>query len=355
MSNKKSNRFIVKKRKLNPEYAKNFKASLKSSKKHLQRGLTPYFCTNRLDSPLAFAGKTTDKRSKIFMGFEWETYCKHAIESAKELIDHPTLCKYVHLTSEHVGDFEMISSPCTLEKHKELLEKMKTLSIAKNIEESHDFLSHNIGLHIHIDARAFSPVSLRKFLMFLHNLEDNGDFMNDIANREYCRKDKEDKYVPYIKTQYNTLPSNDFLNVFIQRDINNQLKDHKEYMFKKNINKARSFEFIDPRERECFKSSRAFVKERYVAIRKYTIELRFFGSCTYIEQLKVMLEFCDALTRYVRRVKVQNLTAKAFCDYVLKDEKSYPLLAKSTAVLNEIERKENNVNQYKTQKIRATK
>ncbi|HQT71625.1 MAG TPA: amidoligase family protein [Thiobacillus sp.] len=161
------------------------------------------------------------------------------------------------------------------------------------------------GMHVHIDSRAFTPLSLGKFLMF-YNQTNNHDFIRDIAGRhpdtdygakDYARKIGAERTVNPIKVKR----AGDNNSRYNMVNVTN-LTDYEQDRLGVNVTRDS--------------------KGRYS-----TVEVRIFRGTLRKARLLAQIEFAHASVIFCRSASWQELDGDAF-KFWLSKTSGYPNLRK---------------------------
>ena len=157
-------------------------------------------------------------------------------------------------------------------------------------------------MHVHIDSRAFTAMTLGKFLILI-NSSTNVDFIRRIAGRhpsvdkqarEYCAAEEQD------------------------------ILDNPKHAIKgKSIRRYRMVNTT------CLKSSEADrLGVQYIGERSFnTIELRIFRSSLKRERLLAQIEFTHAAVMFCRVASYRDLDYSSFIKWLRTTNNTYPNLA----------------------------
>ena len=208
--------------------------------------------------------------------------------------------------------FEIVSAARRLKDHQKFLAEFYPYSTFYAKAEDH------CGLHVHIDSRAFTALTLGKFLLFFND-PDNADFLNSIAGRHPLFNSSARGYAamhtPINDEDGEPLPLNPAT-----------IKHRAGYSRYKMINLTNLSEKEQDRllahaERDC--------KGSYS-----TVEVRLFASTSKKEKLLMRLEFVHAMVVFCREAGFAQLTAKGFTDWVNQPRnfKIYPHLMKKLGI-----------------------
>lgn len=169
---------------------------------------------------------------------------------------------------------EMVTLPGTLAEHK-AADWKGWLAVARDHGGKGHF-ADSAGMHIHINKRALSPLTLGKFMVFI-NSPDNSRFVSFIAQRnvEACHWAR-----------------------FQEKKVTDALLDRNDMGG----------------------------KYQAVNVTKNTVELRIFRSNLQPERVYKNLEFADAAVKFCRQASVKELSAVYFVQWISKQRKEYPNL-----------------------------
>lgn len=248
------------------------------------------------------SGKLNPYRRPVFLGLELEYSVKAQTKEARaRLINRIATSPFgkhcIIVFDRCTGEFgfEIVTVPATLNYHRDILKKCffdKVNSFHKDL-----FCPPSCGLHVHIDQRVFTPLSLGLFVAFI-NKRSNRDFINAVANRsptEFCRKWVLPESVP------------------------------------------KKGKLVDCSAKAALRPERYHLGDDYhsrrrVAVNlenKETVEVRIFKASNNYNNVVRKLEFCDALVRFTRNISLREATVPAFIDFLLRKENhisAYPNL-----------------------------
>lgn len=220
----------------------------------------------------------------------------------KDIADTPVGDYSIIKSDSSIGEngLEIVSTPATLSFHRELIQEH--LFPDRGGFRKRVMSTPLCGIHIHISKKAFTKMSIGKFITFI-NTNYNSDFINDIAGRtpnEYCIK----------------LPLKGKNAHGIEQSIS----------IANNINMTESNEHL-PR--------RGAINLR----KKHTIEVRIFKATNDKNNLIRKLEFCHALTMFCREAAPSELNTHHFINFVLRKDnrKEYKYLIRWLASKDYIE------------------
>jgi len=171
--------------------------------------------------------------------------------------------------------FEIVTIPATLNYHREKLWNKCPEILFPYVK---GFANRNYGIHVHISRKAFTPLSLNRFLIFV-NHNRNNEFIDAVAQR------KNKDYARITDKKYNSSP-NDSQEMRAKYQAVNILPEH-------------------------------------------TIELRIFRSTTKREAIMRYLEFSQSLWDFCKHTgPIDNLSHAAYLTWMTQpsQRKYYPAL-----------------------------
>lgn len=162
----------------------------------------------------------------------------------------------------------------------------------------------NCGMHVHIDSRAFTPLTLGKFLMFF-NSPDNAQFIRDIAGRH-------PKFDGQAQSYANTIDS---------RYVNNP-----ERVKKSRCDNESRYRMVNVTNLTDSEQSRlGLYVERQSKGSYSTIEVRIFRGTLRKDRLLAQIEFAHAAVAFCRSASWQEMDGDAFKHWLSVTE-GYPHL-----------------------------
>ena len=192
---------------------------------------------------------------------------------------------------------EIVTAPRGLAEHIERFKKW-------NINTSYRAWNNNrCGMHVHIDANAFSQLTLGKFLIFI-NTEDNKDFIRKIAGRHPAIDNQAQRYCAMEGQEQLTNPKQALKG-----------KDSSRY-YMVNLANLTSAGAV-----------RLGLPDWKFSGKYNTVELRIFRASLKKERLLAQLEFTHAAVMFVRAASYRELTGGAFVTWLKKYSVLYPHLA----------------------------
>lgn len=264
--------------------------------------------------PMALAPKTfasmPNERDKIFMGLEHEVVYMDLSDAGqiRLLKEFAKDEKVVNYTTPHrdSGDMEFTTIPATLAYHalaqKEWFFKSKLGESLASVPEETYLTRTGIGIHIHVDIRAFDATSLTKFYTFFAH-KPNAKLIHLIAGRKHHAYDGITYHIKVPKTVAGAIKRPKLTII----DKSNLKKGFKEIKAKHgNLGRGCSLNLQGSHEQ--------------------TLELRLFRGFNQYKDVMRTLEFTDAIVRFSRVAGYKELTSKSFRNYVSARSKKYPNL-----------------------------
>lgn len=194
------------------------------------------------------------------------------------------------------GGLEIVTAPRGLIEH---IEKFKGWNI------SSDYYAWNggkCGMHVHMDSKAFTKLTLGKFIMFI-NADSNADFIRKLAGRHALRDEQARSYCA----------------VEGQEAMANASKALKG----KSTSRYYMVNTTCLRRMEADRLGVQFVGERDFN----TIELRIFRASLKKSRLLAQIEFTHAAVMFCRVASMRDLNQQGFLSWLKSTDNRYPHLA----------------------------
>lgn len=207
------------------------------------------------------------------------------------------VCKRDGSLDEEQG-FEIVTAARRLEDH---IAAFKTWEP----EDLKAWDAGNCGMHVHIDSRAFSPLTLGKFMMFMNN-HANATFIKSIAGRHPTTDGQAERYARTISQKYVADP--------LSAKLGQASPDRYHLVNLTNLGHAEQLRLGCEVNRDC--------KGDYS-----TVELRVFRATLRKSRLLAQIEFAHAAVMFCRAASWHNLTGHAFVEW-LSTTQCYPRLAR---------------------------
>jgi hypothetical protein len=238
----------------------------------------------------------------FLMGVELEMATIGSVGSAVELVRGALSEDYCVCKSDGslpAGGFEVVTAPRKLDEHIKRFGKWFGEGIPASFSA---WDKESCGMHVHIDSRAFTAMTLGKFLMLI-NSSTNVDFIRRIAGRhpsvdrqarEYCAAEEQ------------------------------SILDNPKHAIKGKS--TRRYRMVNT---TCLKRAEAErLGVQYVGERNFnTIELRIFRSSLKRERLLAQIEFTHAAVMFCRVASYRDLDYSSFIKWLRTTNNTYPNLA----------------------------
>ena len=238
----------------------------------------------------------------FLMGVELEMATDGSVGSAVESVRDALGEDYCVCKSDGSlpsGGFEVVTAPRKLDEHIKRFGEWFGKGIPSNFSA---WDKEACGMHVHIDSRAFTAMTLGKFLMLI-NSSTNVDFIRRIAGRhptvdrqarEYCAAEEQ------------------------------SILDNPKHAL--NGKSTRRYRMVNT---TCLKRSEADrLGVQYVGERSFnTIELRIFRSSLKRERLLAQIEFTHAAVMFCRVASYRDLDYSSFIKWLRTTNNTYPNLA----------------------------
>ena len=243
------------------------------------------------------------------MGIELEmTSGDHDTHESAELVRSRLGSDYCIIKSDgslpHNG-FEVVTSPQGLSVH---IDKFKTWEIDPAYRA---WNTGKCGMHVHIDSRAFTQLTVGKFLMFI-NSSGNVDFIRKIAGRH---PSVDDQARSYCAAEHQSI-----------------LTNPKKAVKGKSGERYRMVNMMNLGSREA-KRLGLSMDNSYNG--KYnTVELRIFRASLKKERLLAQIEFTHASVMFCRVASWRDLNGTSFVKWLKTVAGQYPALVKWYGVRN---------------------
>lgn len=196
--------------------------------------------------------------------------------------------------------FEVVTAPRGLDEH---IRRFKAWDVRPTYRA---WNAKQCGLHVHVDSRAFTPMTLGKFLMFI-NADGNADFIRSLAGRHPKMDDQARSYCAAED----------------QSVITDPLKAVKG----KGANRYRMVNVTNMDQPEMARLGLNW-RQYDTSGRKFnTVELRIFRASLKKERLLAQIEFAHAAVMFVRAASYRDLTEGSFKGWLAKSHVLYPHLA----------------------------
>jgi hypothetical protein len=236
---------------------------------------------------------------EFHMGIELEIVTRASVNDAVENVraylgEDYCICKTDG--SLPSGGLEIVTAPRSLAEH---ITKFKDWTIDS------DYYAWNggkCGMHIHMDSRAFTKLTLGKFIMFI-NTDGNADFIRKLAGRHPLR---DEQARSYCASEYQPAMENP----------SKALKGKSPHRY----------HMVNTTCLSMSESNRLGVQ--YVNERSFnTIELRIFRASLKKARLLAQIEFTHAAVMFCRVASMRDLNEQGFLKWLKATDNRYPHLA----------------------------
>ena len=259
-----------------------------------------------LDNP---SGITSSHFGEFTMGIELEmTSGDHNTNESAESVRSRLGSSYCIIKSDgslpHNG-FEVVTTPQGLAKHIEVFK-------AWEIDPAYRaWNTGKCGMHVHIDSRAFTQLTVGKFLMFI-NSSGNVDFIRKIAGRH-----------PSVDEQARSYCAAEHQSILANPKTAVKGKSGERYRMVNMCN-------LGSREAKRLGLS---MDNSYNG-RYNTVELRIFRASLKKERLLAQIEFTHASVMFCRVASWRDLNGTSFVKWLKTVAGQYPALVKWYGVRN---------------------
>jgi len=220
-----------------------------------------------------------------------------AIEDVRNQLGHDYCIIKDDGSISGVNGFEVVTAPRGLKEH---ITRFKAWDVNKAYRA---WDVEKCGTHVHIDSRAFTELTLGKFIMFI-NSNNNADFIRNIAGRHPLKDNQAREYCANEEQGILDNPKQAILGKTAQR----------YYMV--NLNNLAHDE-----------SRRLGFKSTYTEGKYNTIELRIFRATLKKERLLAQIEFTHASVHFCRSASFRELNGTEFVSWLKTTNNVYPHLS----------------------------
>ena len=257
------------------------------------------YSTNVLDHLAFDTSFTSAPFGNFHMGVEFELVTRGDMSDAVDdvhgaLGEDYCICKNDGSLPD--GGFEIVTAPRGLDEH------IKRFSEWKISSDYSAWKNGRCGMHVHIDSRAFTSLTLGKFIMLI-NTEANADFIRKIAGRH-----------PLMDSQART-----YCRTETQTELTNPSKALKG---KSNDR----YTMVNIANLKRVEAKRLGVPT-YDSGRYNTVELRIYRASLKKERLLAQLEFTHAAVMFCRVASMRDLDGVSFLKWLKTTDNRYPHLA----------------------------
>lgn len=194
------------------------------------------------------------------------------------------------------GGVEVVTAPRGLHDH---IDRFKAWTIDSKYRA---WNTNKCGMHVHIDSRAFTRLTLGKFIMFIND-EKNADFVRKLAGRH-----------PHIDEQAST---------YCAAEGQYAMENPSKALKGKSSSRYYMVNTTCLRSPEASRLGVSYVGERDFN----TIELRVFRASLKKERLLAQIEFTHAVVMFCRVASMRDLNGASFLKWLKSTDNRYPHLS----------------------------
>ena len=247
------------------------------------------YSTNVLDHLSKDLSIKSSPHGEFLMGIEFEMITNGRVSQAvsdvrNELGDNYCVCKYDG--SLEGGGLEIVTAPRGLPEH---IKRFKGWTVHSDYRA---WDRKCCGMHIHIDSKAFTQMTLGKFIMFIND-RNNMEFVRKIAGRHPERDEQARSYAAAEDQEVLVNPS--------------KAVKGKSYERYRMVN----LQNLTTRESKRLGFGTRFDEGRYD-----TVELRIFRASLKKERLLAQIEFTHAAVMFCRVASWRELNQSNFLKWL---------------------------------------
>ena len=257
------------------------------------------YSTNVLDHLNPDTTFTSAPFGNFLLGVEFELVTRNSMSDSVEDVRRQLGYEYCVCKSDGSlpdGGFEIVTAPRGLDEHIKRFTKW---------EISNDYSAWKTGrcgMHVHIDSRAFTSLTLGKFIMLI-NAESNAEFIRKIAGRHPLM---DSQARSYCRTEAQTELTNP------SKALKGKSNDRYTMVNIANLKRAEAKRLGVP---------------TYDSGRYNTVELRIYRASLKKERLLAQLEFTHAAVMFCRVASMRDLDGVSFLKWLKTTDNRYPHLA----------------------------
>jgi len=235
----------------------------------------------------------------FLMGVEFEMVTSSEVNDAVEDVRRQLGYEYCICKSDGSlpdGGLEIVTAPRSLDEH---IANFKGWNISS---EYSAWKNGRCGMHVHIDSRAFTSLTLGKFIMLM-NAESNAEFIRKIAGRH-----------PLMDGQART---------YCRTESQSELTNPSKALKGKSGDRYTIVNIANLKRTEA----KRLGVPLYEQGRYNTVELRIFRASLKKERLLAQLEFTHAAVLFCRVASMRDLNGVSFLKWLKTTDNRYPHLA----------------------------
>jgi hypothetical protein len=257
------------------------------------------YSTNALDHVEKDASIISAPFGNFLLGVEFEMVTSGEVNDAVEDVRDQLGADYCICKSDGSlpdGGLEIVTAPRGLDEH---IANFKGWNIHSGYSA---WKNGRCGMHVHIDSRAFTSLTLGKFIMLM-NAESNAEFIRKIAGRHPLMDSQARSYCRTETQSELTNPS---------KALKGKSNDRYTMVNIANLKRAEAKRLGVP---------------SYDSGRYNTIELRIFRASLKKERLLAQIEFTHAAVMFCRVASMRDLDGVSFLKWLKTTNNRYPHLA----------------------------
>ena len=235
----------------------------------------------------------------FLLGVEFELVTRARTSDAvddvrRQLGEEYCICKFDGSLPD--GGLEIVTAPRALDEHIERFSKWQVSS------DYSAWKNGRCGMHVHIDSRAFTSLTLGKFIMLI-NTEANAEFIRKIAGRH-----------PLMDAQARS---------YCRTESQSELTNPSKALKGKNTDRYTMVNIANLKRAEA----KRLGVPSYDSGRYNTVELRIYRASLKKERLLAQLEFTHAAVMFCRVASMRDLDGVSFLKWLKTTDNRYPHLA----------------------------
>ena len=257
------------------------------------------YSTNVLDHLAFDTSFTSAPFGNFLLGVEFELVTRGDMSDSvddvrRQLGEDYCICKNDGSLPD--GGFEIVTAPRSLDEH------IKRFSEWNISSEYSAWKNGRCGMHVHIDSRAFTSLTLGKFIMLI-NTEANAEFIRKIAGRH-----------PLMDAQART---------YCRTETQTELTNPSKALKGKSNDRYTMVNIANLKRTEA----KRLGVPSYDSGRYNTVELRIYRASLKKERLLAQLEFTHAAVMFCRVASMRDLDGVSFLKWLKTTDNRYPHLA----------------------------
>ena len=257
------------------------------------------YSTNALDHLEFDTSFVSAPFGNFLLGVEFEMVTRDSVNEAVEDVRDQLGKDYCICKSDGSlpdGGLEIVTAPRSLDEH---IKRFSEWNISNDYSA---WKNNRCGMHVHIDSRAFTSLTLGKFIMLM-NAEYNAEFIRKIAGRH-----------PLMDAQART---------YCRTEMQSELTNPSKALKGKSSDRYTIVNIANLKRAEA----KRLGVPLYEQGRYNTVELRIFRASLKKERLLAQLEFTHASVMFCRVASMRDLDGVSFLKWLKTTDNRYPHLA----------------------------